>query len=77
MTEVALDVRGLQVEIDVRRGTPLRPVRGVSFAVRTGARVGIVGESGSGKTLTALALIRLLPPACGSPAARCCSAAAS
>ena len=62
MTEVALDVRGLQVEIDVRRGTPLRPVRGVSFAVRTGERVGIVGESGSGKTLTALALIRLLPP---------------
>ena len=61
-TDVALDVRGLEVEIDVRHGPPLRPVRGVSFAVQSGQRVGIVGESGSGKTLTALALIRLLPP---------------
>jgi oligopeptide/dipeptide ABC transporter ATP-binding protein len=61
-TDLALDVRGLEVEIDVRRGAALRPVRGVSFAVRSGQRVGIVGESGSGKTLTALALIRLLPP---------------
>ena len=41
---------------------PLRPVRGVSFSVRRGHRVGIVGESGSGKSLTALSLIRLLPP---------------
>jgi peptide/nickel transport system ATP-binding protein len=59
---VALAVRGLEVEISVRRGTPLRPVRGISFAVRRGHRVGIVGESGSGKSLTALSLIRLLPP---------------
>ncbi|MBM9466162.1 ABC transporter ATP-binding protein [Nakamurella sp. YIM 132084] len=36
-------------------------VRGVSFAVGTGERVGIIGESGSGKTLTCLAAAGLLP----------------
>ena len=61
-TEVALSVQGLHVEIDVRRGPPLQPVRGVSFEVKRGRRAGIVGESGSGKSLTALALMRLLPP---------------
>jgi oligopeptide/dipeptide ABC transporter ATP-binding protein len=38
-------------------------VRGVSFSLRRGEVVGLVGESGSGKTMTALALLRLLPPA--------------
>ncbi len=34
----------------------------VTFAVDDGARLGIVGESGSGKSLTALAVMGLLPP---------------
>ena len=37
-------------------------VRGVSFAIERGQCVGLAGESGSGKSLTALAILRLLPP---------------
>ena len=37
-------------------------VRDVSLAIRPGERVGLVGESGSGKSLTARAIMRLIPP---------------
>jgi len=36
-------------------------VRDVSFEIGAGARVGLIGESGSGKSLTALAIMGLLP----------------
>ncbi|HET7450403.1 MAG TPA: ABC transporter ATP-binding protein [Gaiellaceae bacterium] len=62
-TEVVLDVRDLTVEFARAGREPIRPVRGVSFTVERAQRLGIVGESGSGKSLTALSLMRLLPPA--------------
>jgi peptide/nickel transport system ATP-binding protein len=53
-----LDVNGLTVSLPHST-----PVRDLSFCVERGETVAIVGESGSGKSLTALALLGLLPPA--------------
>jgi oligopeptide/dipeptide ABC transporter ATP-binding protein len=44
-------------------GPPLPVLTHVRFDVAAGESVGLVGESGSGKTVTALALVGLLPPA--------------
>ena len=55
-----LDVRDLRVELPGPRG-PMPVVDGVSFSVRPGEVFGVAGESGSGKTMTALALLGLLP----------------
>jgi peptide/nickel transport system ATP-binding protein len=59
--ETLLDVRDLAVEFP-HHGGPVRPVRGASFTLAPRQRLGLVGESGSGKSLTALSLMRLLPP---------------
>ena len=42
-----------------------RAVDGVGFTVAAGETVGIVGESGCGKSVTALSIMRLLPPKMG------------
>jgi peptide/nickel transport system ATP-binding protein len=60
MTERVLTVEDLRVELPVPAGT-LRAVQGVSFHVDRGETLCIVGESGCGKTLTALAVMNLLP----------------
>jgi len=56
-----LSVNDLHVWLDTARG-PLTIVDGVSFDVAGGQVFGLAGESGSGKTITALALLGLLPP---------------
>ncbi|MGI6245443.1 MAG: ABC transporter ATP-binding protein [Pseudochelatococcus sp.] len=44
-------------------GAPFRALRGVSFDVPAGRTVALVGESGSGKSVTAQAMLRILPQA--------------
>jgi oligopeptide/dipeptide ABC transporter ATP-binding protein len=60
MSEVILDVRNLRVEFETRAG--IVPVLDdVSFSLNRGERISFVGESGCGKSMTALALMGLLP----------------
>jgi peptide/nickel transport system permease protein len=58
--DLVLEVDDLTVRFPAAAGD-LTPVRGLSFTIRTGERIGIVGESGSGKSMTVLALSQLLP----------------
>src|SRR5690606_2981597 len=53
---MSLVVEDLVVVIDGRR-----VIDGISFEVPDGARLGLIGESGSGKSVTALAIMGLLP----------------
>jgi peptide/nickel transport system permease protein len=57
-----LAVEGLTVRIATPRGD-IQPVEDVSFAAPPGRTLAVVGESGSGKSVTAGALMGLLPPA--------------
>ena len=55
-----LEVRDLRVEFKTRRGTAL-VLGGVDLALHAGETLCVVGESGCGKSMTALALLRLIP----------------
>ena len=57
-----LNVEGLKVLIR-RRDGDLRVVRDIDLSVGAGQRVALVGESGSGKSMTARAILGLLPRA--------------
>src|SRR5690606_37419354 len=67
-----LRVRDLKVHFPFRRGSLLRPVRGVtravdgvSFSIQPGETLGLVGESGCGKSTTARAIVNLVAPTSG------------
>ncbi len=55
-----LKIENLEVDIPTANGT-LHAVRDVSLTLNRGEALGIVGESGSGKSMSALALLGLLP----------------
>ncbi|MDW5595443.1 dipeptide/oligopeptide/nickel ABC transporter permease/ATP-binding protein [Conexibacter stalactiti] len=58
--DALLRVRGLSVVLE-RGGVDVPIVDRVSFDVMPGETLGLVGESGCGKSVSALALLRLLP----------------
>ena len=61
-TDALLSVRGLRVHFQTARGL-VHAVDDVSYDVRRGEIAALVGESGSGKSVSALAIMRLLPRA--------------
>ena len=58
--EALLEIEDLNVQFVTSHGT-LRAVEGLSYTVHPGEMVAIVGESGSGKSVSALAVMQLLP----------------
>ncbi|HHJ17877.1 MAG TPA: dipeptide ABC transporter ATP-binding protein [Gammaproteobacteria bacterium] len=64
MTQTLLQVDNLSVRIG-NGDSAIRPVDGVSFEIRRGETFALLGESGCGKSMTALALLRLLPQPAG------------
>src|SRR5947207_1443102 len=56
-----LEVRDLRTSFFLEGGEA-RAVDGVSFTLDAGRVLGLVGESGCGKSVTALSLMRLVPP---------------
>ena len=64
-----LEVKNLNVDLPLPAGL-LHAVRNVSFEVKRGETLSLVGESGCGKSLTALAVMDLLPPGAGRRAER-------
>jgi len=69
VSEPLLSVEDLRVEFWTRRGT-VYAVNGVSFEIARGETLGIVGESGCGKSVTALALLGILPRSARVPGGR-------
>jgi peptide/nickel transport system permease protein len=64
-----LDIAGLTVTLNSPAGKQL-VVEDVSFSIEDGETVGLLGESGCGKSITALAILRLLPPVAAVTAGR-------
>ena len=58
--EELLKVENLYVRFDSKEGT-IHAVNGVDLTLNSNSILALVGESGSGKTVTALAMVGLLP----------------
>lgn len=55
-----LSVHDLKIYFHILAGT-VRAVDGISFRINKGETLGVVGKSGCGKSVTALALLQLIP----------------
>ncbi|MBV7333410.1 ABC transporter ATP-binding protein [Chloroflexi bacterium TSY] len=59
--EILLEIKNLKTYFELDEGT-VRAVNGVDMEIKRGQVVGVVGESGCGKSMTAMSIMRLIPP---------------
>src|SRR6266496_3090884 len=59
--ETLIGIRDLKVDFRLDRTAVSQAVKGISFDIPVNSTVALVGESGSGKSVTALAILGLLP----------------
>lgn len=60
MSDVLVEVKNLKIQFDVRDGI-VHAVDGATFDIRRGETLGIIGESGCGKSITAKAIMQMVP----------------
>lgn len=60
-SDILLRVDNLRVSFRVDKNTVFEAVKGISFDIPVNRTVALVGESGSGKSVSALAVMGLLP----------------
>jgi oligopeptide/dipeptide ABC transporter ATP-binding protein len=58
--DILVEVKNLEVEFDVRDGI-IHAVDGATFNIKVGRTLGVIGESGCGKSVTARAILRMVP----------------
>ncbi len=58
--ELLVQIQNLRVEFDVRAGI-VKAVDGVTFDIYRGQTLGVIGESGCGKSITARAILQMVP----------------
>lgn len=60
MSETLLEVKDLRVQFQVREGI-VQAVDGLTFDIKRGQTLGVIGESGCGKSVTARAILQMIP----------------
>lgn len=55
-----VEVKNLRVEFDVRAGV-VKAVDGLNMTINRGKTLGVIGESGCGKSMTARAILNMIP----------------
>jgi oligopeptide/dipeptide ABC transporter ATP-binding protein len=60
MSDLLVEVNDLRVEFDVRNGV-VKAVDGLNLTINRGQTVGVIGESGCGKSMTARAILQMIP----------------
>ena len=60
LREPLIEVKDLRVEFDVRAGI-VKAVDGLTMTINRGKTLGVIGESGCGKSVTARAILNMIP----------------